>query len=104
MELDRHQCLLLLAAATDGHIGLNLNALPAVFPVRFHLEIDEVVFRVEPHSKVADAIAGNVVCVQTDGDDWSVSVTGQALIDGSVVRVAAEVVTGERYSAASLAQ
>jgi hypothetical protein len=104
MELERAHSLRLLASAHQGHLGLNLNAMPAVFPISFTLDDNEVVFRVEPGTKLADAIAGNVVCIQTEGDGWSVSIHGQALVDGAWVRVATHVVSGERYSAASVAQ
>ena len=102
--MDRLQCLRLLASAHEGHLGLNVNAMPAIFPINYVLEVDEVVFRIDPRSKLAGAIAGNVVCIQMEADGWSVSVHGQALVDGPWVRVVAELVSAEPYSAASFAQ
>ena len=80
---------------------MNRNALPAIFPVEFSLDGADVVF---PARNVPASIAGNVVCIFAEGDGWSVSVTGAALVEGDVVYVSTAVIDGECYSAASVAQ
>jgi hypothetical protein len=96
--MHRQDCLELLSTVTTGHVAMNHNALPAIFTIDLAVEGNEVVFRAPPGTK----IAGNVVCVHADGDGWSVSVTGEALVEDGFARVALELVSGQ--SAASVAQ
>jgi hypothetical protein len=101
VELDRDECLRLLGTVTRGHLAMNRNALPAIFTIDIRLDGREIVF---PVRHLPPALPGSVVCVQAEGDGWSVSVTGAAIVDGASAYVATDLMQGERYSAASLAQ
>jgi uncharacterized protein len=46
VDLDRDECLRLLATATIGRIVVTDGALPAAYPLPFLLDAEEVVFRV----------------------------------------------------------
>ncbi|MEK0097209.1 pyridoxamine 5'-phosphate oxidase family protein [Streptomyces sp. A475] len=84
-ELDRQECLRLLATARVGRIVHTYHALPAVLPVPFCLDADfTVVVRTSAESRLAGAIDRAVVAFQADEVDpaersgWSVVVTGRA--------------------------
>ncbi|MDF3299122.1 pyridoxamine 5'-phosphate oxidase family protein [Streptomyces tropicalis] len=92
-ELQRPECLHLLASAPVGRIVHTRHALPAVLPVNFSLDGDgAVVLRTSASSELVRAIDGAVVAFEADEMDaatragWSVVVTGAA----SVVTDAAE--------------
>ncbi|KAB1148130.1 pyridoxamine 5'-phosphate oxidase family protein [Streptomyces luteolifulvus] len=86
-ELDRHECLRLLAKAAVGRVVYTRHALPAVLPVNFGLD-DEgaVLLRTSAASELARAIDGSVVAFEVDEVDavahsgWSVVVTGRATV------------------------
>jgi nitroimidazol reductase NimA-like FMN-containing flavoprotein (pyridoxamine 5'-phosphate oxidase superfamily) len=84
-ELDRQECLRLLAEASVGRIVYTRHALPAVRPVNFALDRDgAVVIRTSAASELVRAIDGAVVAFEADEVDaathsgWSVVVTGAA--------------------------
>jgi nitroimidazol reductase NimA-like FMN-containing flavoprotein (pyridoxamine 5'-phosphate oxidase superfamily) len=120
--LARDECLELLATAKVGRVGLSVAALPVIFTVNFARDGEDLVFRARLNTKLTEAIAGNIVCLQADELDadghfgWSVAVTGPALLadeDASRlerlglpnfvgashwVRVSADVVSGRRHA------
>ncbi|MFC5787877.1 pyridoxamine 5'-phosphate oxidase family protein [Streptomyces aureus] len=84
-ELDRQECLRLLATARVGRIVHTRHALPAVLPVPFCLDADSaVIARTSADSQLVCAIDRVVVAFQADEVDpaahsgWSVVVTGRA--------------------------
>src|SRR5262249_43318504 len=86
-ELDRQECLRLLAKVPVGRIVHTRQALPAVLPVNFSLEGDgTVLLRTSAASELVRAIHGSVVAFEADQVDpdaqsgWSVVVTGAATV------------------------
>ncbi|MEV7982655.1 pyridoxamine 5'-phosphate oxidase family protein [Streptomyces sp. NPDC086519] len=86
-ELDRRECLGLLACVPVGRIVHTRGALPAVLPVNFGLDRDgAVVLRTSEASELVRAIDGAVVAFEADEVDavaqagWSVVVTGRASV------------------------
>ncbi|MEU5321051.1 pyridoxamine 5'-phosphate oxidase family protein [Streptomyces sp. NPDC021056] len=85
-ELDRQECLSLLARPQIGRIVHTRDALPAVLPVNFGLDHGAVVLRTAAASELARAIDGVVVAFEADEVDavtqsgWSVVVTGRATV------------------------
>ncbi|MGC0335861.1 pyridoxamine 5'-phosphate oxidase family protein [Streptomyces sp. SLBN-8D4] len=85
-ELDRQECLRLMARAPMGRIVHTRHALPAVLPVNFSLDYDGGVLRTAAASELVRAVDGVVVAFEADEVDaaaqsgWSVVVTGQATV------------------------
>ncbi|WP_326719047.1 MULTISPECIES: pyridoxamine 5'-phosphate oxidase family protein [unclassified Streptomyces] len=86
-ELDRQECLRLLAKAPVGRVVHTRHALPAVLPVNFCLDPDSaVLLRTAADSELSRAIDGVVVAFEADEVDavthsaWSVVVTGRATV------------------------
>ncbi|MFF9060354.1 pyridoxamine 5'-phosphate oxidase family protein [Streptomyces sp. NPDC101213] len=86
-ELERHDCLRLMARAPVGRVVYTRRALPAVLPVGFALDRDgAVLLRTSAASELARALDGAVVAFETDEVDaarhsgWSVVVTGRATV------------------------
>jgi nitroimidazol reductase NimA-like FMN-containing flavoprotein (pyridoxamine 5'-phosphate oxidase superfamily) len=86
-ELDRQECLRLLAKVPVGRIVHTRGALPAVLPVNFSLDHDgSVLLRTAAASELVRAIDGAVVAFEADEVDaatysgWSVVVTGEATV------------------------
>jgi len=86
-ELQRHECLRLLAKVPVGRIVHTRQALPAVLPVNFCLDGDSaVVLCTSAASELVAAIDGAVVAFEADDVDatahsgWSVVVTGSAAV------------------------
>jgi uncharacterized protein len=74
-------CLRLLAGVRLGRVAISVNALPAILPVRFTLDHDEIVFRAPPGGVLAQGTRDAVVAFQADGSEpgngtWSVLATG----------------------------
>lgn len=94
-QLDREECLRLLASAPIGRLGLTVGALPLVLPVNFALSEMGILVRTSAGSKLDAAVANHVVCFEADGVEafahggWSVIVTGVArvLTDGDVAQI-----------------
>jgi uncharacterized protein len=84
VELDRGECLRLLAGHDIGRIIFTDAALPAAQPVGYLLDDEEIVFRVPDGSKLAAAARDAVVAFQVDRLDagtrtgWSVLGVGRA--------------------------
>ncbi|MFE9646246.1 pyridoxamine 5'-phosphate oxidase family protein [Streptomyces sp. NPDC006365] len=86
-ELERQECLRLMATVPVGRIVYTRRALPAVLPVNFGLDGDgTVLLRTSATSELVRAIDGAVVAFETDDVDadrhsgWSVVVTGTATV------------------------
>jgi nitroimidazol reductase NimA-like FMN-containing flavoprotein (pyridoxamine 5'-phosphate oxidase superfamily) len=83
-ELNRRQCLDLLAGPRVGRLVFTEDALPAVQPVNYRLWRDDVVIRVAGGAKLAAATHNQVVAFEADEVDsdlrtgWSVTVVGHA--------------------------
>ena len=81
-ELDRDQCLHLLATGGFGRVVGTDCALPAVHPVSFVLDGQEVIFQTTAGSTLAGAV-GDVVAFQADDFDhetgvgWTVTGIGK---------------------------
>jgi uncharacterized protein len=84
MELDKAECLRLLAEKMIGRIVFTDSALPAAQPVTYLLDGAEVVFRTGAGSKLTAATRGAVVAFQVDEIDtstrtgWTVLGVGEA--------------------------
>ncbi|GJF04786.1 pyridoxamine 5'-phosphate oxidase family protein [Pseudonocardia sp. D17] len=83
-ELDRGECLRLLAGAAIGRLVFTHAAMPAAHPVNFLVDGDEIVFRTCPDGPLLRAVNGVVVGFQADDVDpatrtgWSVLAVGEA--------------------------
>lgn len=94
--LDRSECLDLLGTVSLARVGVVIDALPAILPVRFALDRDQVVIRASGRSRLPGALRDAVVAVQAEhfADDqwsgWSVLVRGwsRELVPGSPREVA----------------
>ncbi|MBG0830118.1 pyridoxamine 5'-phosphate oxidase family protein [Planomonospora sp. ID67723] len=82
--LSHQECMRLLATAPIGRIVFTDRALPAVQPVNFHLEGEDIVIRTTAGSKLAAATRRTVVAFEIDDFDpaqrtgWSVTAVGHA--------------------------
>jgi nitroimidazol reductase NimA-like FMN-containing flavoprotein (pyridoxamine 5'-phosphate oxidase superfamily) len=86
-ELERQECLRLMAEVPLGRVVFTRRALPAVLPVTFTLDGDgAVLLRTSAASDLVRAVDGTVVAFETDDVDaarhtgWSVVVTGPAAV------------------------
>ena len=81
-ELDRDECLRLLAVAPVGRVGITIGALPAILPVNFALVGPHIVVRTVPGTKLDSAMRRAVVAFEVDSyapdgsSGWSVLVRG----------------------------
>lgn len=86
MVLPRGQCLRLLRRARVGRVVVNVDGVPAAFPVNFALLGDDIVFRTAPGTKLSAALEGAVVGFEVDRIDpvfesgWSVLIQGPASV------------------------
>ncbi|GAA1256712.1 pyridoxamine 5'-phosphate oxidase family protein [Sphaerisporangium rubeum] len=82
--LSHEECLRLLSLTPIGRIVFTDRALPAVQPVNFHLDGDEIVIRTAVGTKLAVATRRAVVAFEADEIDWesrtgwSVTAVGRA--------------------------
>ncbi|MBO0830235.1 MAG: pyridoxamine 5'-phosphate oxidase family protein [Streptosporangiales bacterium] len=85
-ELDREECMRLLASVPVGRLVFTTGGLPAIQPVNFALEGVRILFRTREGSKLVAIRAGTVVGFEVDeidasaGVGWSVTVVGEARI------------------------
>lgn len=83
MDLDRDECLDLLATTSLGRVGLSDRALPMIVPVLYRLGPDGIEFDATGRLLPAAAYGGHVVCFEADAADrdtgagWSVVVVGR---------------------------
>jgi len=84
LVLDREQCLAYLASGGLGRIAVNVGALPAILPIHFALNEEEIVFSIGAGTTLDRATRDAVVAFESDGHEagtggqWSVTVTGLA--------------------------
>jgi nitroimidazol reductase NimA-like FMN-containing flavoprotein (pyridoxamine 5'-phosphate oxidase superfamily) len=82
--LARQQCLEYLSAGGLGRVAVNVGALPAILPVQFALDDEQVVFSVGAGTVLHRATRDAVVAFESDGVEpdgrrqWSVTLTGIA--------------------------
>ncbi|MEO3784351.1 pyridoxamine 5'-phosphate oxidase family protein [Actinocorallia sp. B10E7] len=82
--LEDDECLALLQTTPVGRIVFTHQALPAVQPVNYALDGEDVIIRTSPGSKLAAALRNAVVAFEIDDYDaedrtgWSVVLVGQA--------------------------
>ncbi len=83
-ELERTECFRLLGLGAVGRVAFTDGALPAVQPVSYLLDGEEIVFRTRNGSKLAAATRHAVVGFEVDDFDlqartgWSVLGIGEA--------------------------
>jgi nitroimidazol reductase NimA-like FMN-containing flavoprotein (pyridoxamine 5'-phosphate oxidase superfamily) len=83
-EISRAECLRLLAREQIGRVAFNARALPAVHPVAYVLDGEEIVFWTAAGSTLAAAVRRAVVGFQVDRIDavtrtgWTVLGVGEA--------------------------
>jgi nitroimidazol reductase NimA-like FMN-containing flavoprotein (pyridoxamine 5'-phosphate oxidase superfamily) len=83
-DLTADQCRQLLASAEIGRVAFSDRALPAIVPVTFAMDDDDLVIRTNRDSRLARSGADSVVSFEVDDVEsalhagWSVVVTGQA--------------------------
>jgi nitroimidazol reductase NimA-like FMN-containing flavoprotein (pyridoxamine 5'-phosphate oxidase superfamily) len=93
-DLERGECLSLLARGLVGRVVFTDGALPAAQPVVYRLDDEEVVFRTRNGSKLAAAMRHAVVAFEVDEVDvrtrsgWSVLGIGEAYEIVDPVRLA----------------
>jgi nitroimidazol reductase NimA-like FMN-containing flavoprotein (pyridoxamine 5'-phosphate oxidase superfamily) len=96
-SLDVAECYELLATHTVGRVVFTDGALPGILPVNYVLSGRRIVFRTHPGSRLARAVADQVVAFEVDQLDldfqigWSVVATGVAhvLHESDIARAAA---------------
>jgi nitroimidazol reductase NimA-like FMN-containing flavoprotein (pyridoxamine 5'-phosphate oxidase superfamily) len=82
--LDREECLMLLASASLGRIGITSGALPTILPVNFRFDGRQILIRTSLGTKLDAATRNAVVAFEVDEIDpatrsgWSVVVRGVA--------------------------
>ena len=82
--LTEADCLLLLAGAEIGRVGVSVGALPAIFPVNYRVENGQIFFRTGEGVKLRAALDHTVVAFEVDQanadlqEGWSVLVVGMA--------------------------
>ncbi|MGI8334302.1 pyridoxamine 5'-phosphate oxidase family protein [Actinomadura scrupuli] len=82
--LERADCLRLLASVPLGRVVFTDRALPAIQPVNFVLDGEDVIIRASTGSKLALAMRDTVVAFEADDIDpatntgWSVTLVGHA--------------------------
>jgi nitroimidazol reductase NimA-like FMN-containing flavoprotein (pyridoxamine 5'-phosphate oxidase superfamily) len=106
VTLSPDECRALLRAGGIGRVGVSIGALPAIFPVRYRLEDDDIVFHgPTPQSEAPGTLAGTVIAFEADGfntdDDagWSVLVVGRVEADrrSGDTRVPSARISGLRF-------
>jgi len=86
MVLPRGQCLRLLRRTRVGRVVVNVDGVPAAFPVNFALLDDDIVFRTGPGTKLSAALDGAMVGFEVDRIDpvfesgWSVLIQGPSAV------------------------
>jgi nitroimidazol reductase NimA-like FMN-containing flavoprotein (pyridoxamine 5'-phosphate oxidase superfamily) len=94
--LDTRDCLRLLGSVPLGRVVFTDRALPAIQPVNFVLDGDDVIIRASTGSKLGMAMRGAIVAFEADEFDpanrtgWSVTLVGRArLVDdpGEIARL-----------------
>ena len=82
-DLDRCDCLELLASQQVGHLGITAKALPIVRPVRYRVIGRSLVFATDRGPELSSARNHAVACVEVadidpvSGMEWTVLATGR---------------------------
>ena len=89
-ELSRAECMDYLAGAQVGRVAVVVDGYPAIFPVNFIIDGQEILFRTHEGTKLSEAsltrVAFEVDHVDTTTrQGWSVLVQGQADDIGNAV-------------------
>jgi nitroimidazol reductase NimA-like FMN-containing flavoprotein (pyridoxamine 5'-phosphate oxidase superfamily) len=115
-DIPRHECWDLLRTVSVGRLALSVSALPAILPVQYYLEGDELAACLGHYTVPLVAVDDVVVAFAADhigpGDraGWSVQVQGLASIPkhlsvpvdcgqptaGQIIRIAPVNITGHR--------
>lgn len=80
--IDHDECVQLLAAEVVGRLAVIDGGAPAIFPVNYALDGEDIVFRTDPGTKLA-AESRAPACFEIDGIDrdahlgWSVVASGR---------------------------
>ena len=80
-HFDDQECLTLLSRSQFGRVALSMRALPVIVPVRYSVIGTDIRLSVSD-DQLAQALDGQVACVQADGFDedhgqrWTVFATG----------------------------
>ena len=104
-ELSEAECRALLATSGIGRVGVSVRALPAIFPVRYRMLDDHVVFRTSGDTLLAKVVADAIVAFEADavdhddGHGWSVLVVGRAELIDSIVRIGTGTISGRAFAA-----
>lgn len=81
-RIERDECLRLLAGDVVGRLAVMDGSAPAIFPVNYAMDGEDVVFRTDPGTKLGAEQRG-LACFEVDGIDrnahvgWSVVATGR---------------------------
>jgi len=81
-ELNRRECLALLASTTFGQLAFTRDALPAVVPARYIVYPEQILIHATPALADARWKGGEVVALHASAFDdhqrygWTVTVTG----------------------------
>lgn len=84
VELNRTECLRLLGQGVIGRIVYTTGALPAVLPVNYAMDGDEIIFRTGSDTIMEAATSNEVVAFEVDDVNpetrtgWSVVALGKA--------------------------
>jgi uncharacterized protein len=91
--LGRGDCIALMGSVSLGRVVFTDRALPAIQPVNFVLDGDDVIIATSHGSKLAAATRGAIVAFETDSFDsashtgWSVTMIGQARTVGDAAEI-----------------
>lgn len=86
-EMDREECLELLASVPVGRVAYCVLSGPVVLPVNYVLDGEDIIFRTSPHKELGRQMLRGSVAFQIDDYDefnqsgWSVLVRGSAEYD-----------------------
>lgn len=84
LDLDRDECLQLLAGRVTGRIAYCDGDGPVVVPVNYEMHFGAVLIKIAPHSTLAQRLRDNPAAFEVDDFDdfnqsgWSVLVRGRA--------------------------
>lgn len=82
-ELTERECLELLGGRVVGRVALVIEGEARVFPINYHFDRGEIVFRTDEGTKLDAARAGSMATFEVDHSDplyhtgWSVTATGR---------------------------
>jgi len=115
-DIPRHECWDLLRTVSVGRLALSVGALPAILPVQYYVDDDELAACLGHFTVPLAALEGAVVAfaadsfVPSDRPGWSVQVQGTTSLPkplsvpvgcgqptaGQIIRIAPVHVTGHR--------